>query len=403
MRRIDTYEDAMIEMQIALTAIPAISPDNGGDGESEKARFLSSFLEKCHFPRPVELNAPDDKVSTGVRPNLILRIPGKNPEKTSWILTHMDIVPPGEANLWHEDPFRGYVKDGNIYGRGTEDNQQDMVASIFAAKSFLDEGIIPETSIGLAFLSDEETSSRFGLSYVITHNENPFRKTDIIVVPDLGNADGTMIEIVEKSILWLRFTTRGKQCHASMPHLGKNAFRAASHLVVRLDELHHIFNAHNPFFEPPVSTFQPTKKDLNIPNINTIPGEDVFYMDSRILPEYPLPKILYEIRRMADDIERVFDVSIEITPVQEVQAPPPTPHDAPVILSLQKAIRHVYNVEATPQGFGAGTVAGIFRMQDYPAAVWSKVNHMAHQPNEHCSIANMTGNAKVFAHLFLQR
>jgi succinyl-diaminopimelate desuccinylase len=213
-----------------------------------------------------------------------------------------------------------FLKNDRVYGRGTEDNQQDMVASIFAAKAFLDEGMLPEKSIGLAFVSDEETSSLYGLTYVMDHSENPFRKTDLILVPDLGNADGTLIEIVEKSIFWLRFKTIGKQCHASIPNLGKNAFQAASHLVVRLNDLHHIFNARNLFFEPPLSTFQPTKKEANIPNINTIPGEDVFYIDGRILPEYPLSEVFSEIRSMADEIERKFGVTIEITPIQQLQA-----------------------------------------------------------------------------------
>lgn len=401
--RIDAFKDDMINMQIALTAIPAISPDSGGDGEFDKAKHLSHCLKQMNFPDPVEIHALDERVSSGIRPNLIYKIPGKNTEKTTWFLTHIDIVPPGDIDHWSEDPYKGYVKDGRIYGRGTEDNQQDMVASIFTAKSFLTEGVIPETSIGLVFVADEETSSRFGLSFLLNHTRNPFHKTDIIVVPDLGNADGTLIEVAEKSIFWLRFKTTGRQCHSSMPDLGNNAFQAASYLVVRLNDLHHIFNAENPFFNPPVSTFQPTKKDRNIPNINTIPGEDVFYMDSRILPEYMLSNVLCEIRNLADEIERAFGVSIEIKPVQEIQAPPSTPPDSPVVLALQRAIRDVYQIEATPQGIGAGTVAGILRIHNYPAAVWSKITHMAHQPDENCTIDNMIGNAKVFAHLLLQR
>jgi succinyl-diaminopimelate desuccinylase len=312
-------------------------------------------------------------------------------------------VPPGDPNLWTANPFKGYIKNGRIFGRGTEDNQQDMIASISAAKAYLDEGIEPETSIGLAFVSDEETSSQFGLSYLINHKENPFRKTDIIVVPDLGNAEGTLIEIVEKSIFWIQFKTTGKQCHASMPALGNNAFQAASNLVVKLNDLHRVFNAENSFFDPPFSTFQPTKKEFNIPNINTIPGEDVFYMDCRILPQYPLSDIMSEMKQMAKEIENIFGVSIVITPVQKIQAPPPTPHNAPVVLALQEAVRDVYHIEATPQGIGGGTLAGIFRMHAYPAAVWSKVTHMAHQPDENCIIDNMIGNAKVFAHLLLQK
>jgi succinyl-diaminopimelate desuccinylase len=402
-RRIDSYKDAMIKLQVDLTAIPAMSPDNGGDGEFNKAQFIFKYLTVMNFPNVVEIDAPDSRTSSGIRPNLVVTIPGNNPQKTVWIMTHMDVVPPGELELWDEDPFRCYVKNGRVYGRGTEDNQQDIVSSIFAAKAFLDEGIKPECSIGLAFVADEETASRFGLSFILQNKENPFRKTDIIVIPDSGNEDGSMIEIAEKSILWLRFKTIGKQCHASRPGLGKNAFQAASHLVVLLDRLHHIFAASDPFYEPQTSTFQPTKKEPNIPNINTIPGDDVFYMDSRVLPQYRLSHVLHEIRGIAEEIEKQFDISIEITTVQEVQAPPPTPHDAPVVTALKEAIRLVYNVEATPQGIGGGTIAAIFRENNYPAAVWSRMQHTAHQPNENCLISNMVGNAKVYANLFLQR
>ena len=402
-RRIDSYRDAMISMQFDLTAIPAISPDNGGDGEFNKAQLILKYLSVMNFPNVFQINAPDSRTSSGIRPNLVATIPGNNPRRTVWIMTHMDIVPPGELKLWDEDPFRCHLKDDRIYGRGTEDNQQDIVSSIFAAKAFLDEGIIPECTIRLAFVADEETGSRFGLSFILQNENNPFRKTDIIVIPDSGNEDGTMIEIAEKSILWLRFKTIGKQCHASRPGLGKNAFQAASHLVVLLDRLHHIFDASDPFYEPQTSTFQPTKKESNIPNINTIPGDDVFYVDSRVLPQYSLAHVRHEIREIANEIEGRFDVSIEITTVQEVQAPPPTPHDAPVVTALKEAIGRVYNVEATPQGIGGGTIAAIFREKNYPAAVWSKMQHTAHQPNENCLISNMVGNAKVYANLFLQR
>ena len=35
-----------------------------------------------------------------------------------------------------------------------------------------------------------------------------------------------------------------------------------------------------------------------------------------------------------------------------------------------------------------------FALHGYPAAVWSKVTYMAHQPNESCVIANMLGMQK---------
>ena len=402
-KRIDSYREAMIRMQIGLTAIPALSPENGGDGEWEKSRYLLANLRKLGFTVIREINAPDGRVTAGVRPNILVTVPGRDKNRTVWILTHLDIVPPGEIKFWDRDPYQGYVKNEGVYGRGTEDNQQDLVASLFAARAFLEEGIVPESNIGLAFVSDEETASRWGLAYILRQESNPFRKTDLLVIPDSGNEEGTMIEVAEKSIYWLRFKTVGKQCHASKPELGKNAFLAASHLVVRLDELHRVLGAVDTLYHPPMSTFQPTKKEANVPNVNTIPGEDIFYLDCRILPQYPLQEVHRQVRGMADDVERRFDVRIEIEAVQEVQAPAPTPGDAPVVLALQKAVRAVYRLQARPEGIGAGTVAAYFRREGYPAAVWCRIGQTAHQPNENCLIASMMGNAKVYAHLFLQK
>ncbi len=402
-KRIEGYEPDMIRLQFALTAIPALGPENGGDGEMEKAVFLAGILRDLGFPRVERCDAPDERVTAGSRPNLIARIPGRNPDRTVWVMTHTDIVPPGEMKLWERDPYEGYVRDGKVYGRGTEDNQQDLVASLFAAKAFLDEGIVPESSIAVLLAADEETGSGYGLDYVLETNRDWFRRSDLIVVPDAGNEEGSMIEVAEKSVLWIRIRTSGKQCHASRPALGRNAFRAASHLVVRLDELGVDYPARDPLYEPPESTFEPTKKEANVPNVNTIPGEDVFYMDCRILPVYPVDRVLATIRGMADDIEKKFDVKIDLVPVQKYDAPAPTAHDAPVVLALEEAVRDVYGVQASPRGVGGGTVAAVFRKYDYPAAVWSRYCHMAHQPNEYCLISNMVGNSKVYAHLFLQK
>jgi succinyl-diaminopimelate desuccinylase len=284
-----------------------------------------------------------------------------------------------------------------------EDNQQDLVASIFAAKACMDEGLMTASCIGLLFVSDEETASQYGISYILDHKDNPFMKSDIIVVPDSGNPEGTLIEIAEKSILWLRFRILGKQCHGSKPYLGKNAFVAGSNLVVRLfDALHERFNAQDTLYDPPGSTFQPTRKDANVPNVNTIPGEDIFYMDCRVLPVYPLGDVHHAIRGIADEMEQRFEVAIEISEVQKVQAPPPTAPDAAVVKALQEAIHEVYGVSGEPRGIGAGTVAAYLRYRSYPVAVWCKTENAAHQPDEYCIIDNMIGNAKVFAHLFLQ-
>jgi succinyl-diaminopimelate desuccinylase len=107
-----------------------------------------------------------------------------------------------------------------------------------------------------------------------------------------------------------------------------------------------------------------------------------------------------EIRKMANDVEQEFEVKIEISPVQMYQAPPPTPADAPVVAALQKAVGEVYSISPSVIGIGGGTVAAPLRRRGYPIAVWSRLGNTGHQPNEHCLISNMMGNAKVYALLF---
>jgi succinyl-diaminopimelate desuccinylase len=402
-KRIDSYREAMIELQIALCAVSAVGPENGGDGELLKANFLINRLLQIGFKNFRHYDAHDQRVSSGIRPNFTTTIEGKNKNKFIWIITHMDIVPPGELRLWSHDPYSAYVRNGHIFGRGVEDNQQDMVASIFAAKAMIEEGIIPDNSINLAFVSDEETSSNMGLYYMIDSAGPLFNDDDLIVVPDSGNPEGSLIEVAEKSMLWLCFKTIGKQCHGSNPQLGNNAFVAASHLVTKLVKLKKLFPKSDPLFDPPQSTFEPTKKEANVGNINTIPGEDIFCMDCRVLPEYDLQDVMKAIQIIVQGIEKQFKVQIEISITQHVQSAEPTSPDAPIVQMLTKAIQEVYNVKAYAGGVGAGTVASYIRKKNYPVAVWSKTNQTAHQPDENCPIDNILGNAKVFAHLFLQK
>lgn len=400
-KRLDAFRDEMIDLQMQLCAIPAIAPASGGDGETKKAEFLESCLKQSGFTDLTMIKAPDIEASSGYRPNILAYYRGHSSERTIWIMTHLDVVPPGELALWKGNPFKAWVEEGRIYGRGVEDNQQDMVASIFAVKALAVEKIKPAYDVGVALVADEETGSQKGIEYVLK-NSKAFRKNDLIIVPDAGNSHGTMIEVAEKSILWLKIRTVGQQAHGSTPQKGRNSFKAASFLITELQKLYQIFNKKDRLFSPPISTFEPTKKEANVPNINTIPGEDIFYLDCRLLPTYKIQDVLKTICKMTASIEKKFRVKINLEVVQEAPAAPPTSTRAPVVQALKKAVREVYQKEARAMGIGGGTVAALFRRAGFPAACWSKLDETAHMPNEYCLIDNLVGDAKVFAHIFLQ-
>ncbi len=397
---LDTYRPEMIDLQRELVRRVAVGPDAGGPGEGEKAAFLSKLLKSWGL-QVSNYPAPDGRVAGGTRPNLVALLPGKRPEKV-WVLSHLDVVPPGEEALWDSDPYVLRMEGDRLYGRGTEDNHHGIVTSLMAVKAFLDHGLTPERTLALALVSDEETGSHKGLAYLVKEHRRLFSPEDLIIVPDAGSPDGTMIEVAEKSILWLKLTVEGRQCHASRPQLGRNTLRAAAHLIVTLDEaLHREFPLQDPLFKPPGSTFEPTKKEANVPNINTIPGRDVFYLDCRVLPDYALPQVIERVRVLGEETARRFEVGLQVEEVQALQSAPATSPEAPVVQALSRAIKAVYGREARPQGIGGGTVAAFFRQVGLAAAVWMTVNETAHQPNEFCSLSTLVGDARVLAHVMV--
>ena len=326
---------------------------------------------------------------------------GAKSSEAFWVMSHLDVVPPGDLSKWSTDPYVLVEKNGKIYGRGTEDNQQGLVSSVFAALALLANGIVPPKAVKLLFAADEENGSTYGIQYLLREQAGLFGPKDVFVVPDGGKSDSTMIEVAEKGLLWLKFTTEGKQVHASMPHLGKNAFLAGSDLAVRLAlELKRTFPGTDPLFSPPESTFSPTKKEPNVPNVNTIPGLDVFYLDSRVLPSIKLDEVLAVIDRVMREVERDHGVKITRDTIQRSESPA-TSADCALVKALTASVKRVYGTNARPVGIGGGTVGAFLRKQGRDTVVWSTLEDMAHQPNESCVVDYMVKDSMVMLELML--
>ncbi|MDR0377779.1 MAG: M20 family metallo-hydrolase [Spirochaetaceae bacterium] len=402
-RFIEAHEALAVELEVELTKRPAIAPEAGGTGELDKCEFLEGWLKAHGITRLERHDAPDERAKGGVRPNLAASIPGKSDAGRLWIISHLDVVPPGEAALWGSDPWTVERRDDGplgprLIGRGVEDNQQGLVSSVLAALALVKGNIVPPRTVNLLFAADEETGSAYGVIWLIK-NRCLFRQDDMVLIPDGGDPRGETIEIAEKNLIWVRFVTRGRQAHGSRPDLGANAHLAGADLAVRLHRrLSEKFAGRDPLFEPDYSTFQPTKKEANVPNINTIPGEDVFCMDMRILPQYSNTAVLAEIDRVKAEVESEYGVTIGYTLPQQAESRP-TPEDAPLVRLLSQAVRETLGVETRTIGIGGGTVGAALRNMAVPAVVWSPMEDTAHQPNECALISNILKGAKVMARL----
>ena len=416
---IENSADECVALQKLLTSHKALAPENSGDGEWDKCAALEQFLRGHGITNLERFDAPDSRALHGRRPNLIATIPGKKqPVAAStdsgassasgtssdsgavWVIAHMDVVPVGNPADWKTDPWTVVQKDGKLFGRGVEDNQQGLCSAFAAAWAFVANKVQPERTIKLLFAADEEVGSKYGMIWLLQNHPELFGKNDFFVIPDGGDPLGQTIEIAEKNVLWIQFTVSGKQCHGSRPDEGLNACLAANRLSVALYEgLHKKFDAKDDLFEPATCTFEPTKRDANVAGVNIIPGSDVFCFDCRVLPRYKNEEVLEEIKKIVAKEEKFSGVKVSIELLQNAESKA-TDKNAPVVKALSSAIKEAHGIEAKTIGIGGGTVAAELRNLGYDCVVWSSLDETAHMPNEYCVISNMTRDAKTLALLF---
>ncbi|MEM0143010.1 MAG: M20 family metallo-hydrolase, partial [Candidatus Parvarchaeum sp.] len=282
------HEKQMIDTMIKMLSIPSISPESGGKGESERAEFLEKLF--LSFNIKVEKYEYIDEKNFK-RTNFVVKHDFNTEKRRIWIVAHIDTVSAGDISAWDVNPFEPYEKNGKIFGRGSSDNGQDVVAAIYSFKIVSQLIKNSKYAFGVALVADEEMGSGYGIQKLL--KENIFSKNDFILVPDAGDEKGIWIEVAEKGMLWLRFTILGKQIHASIPDNGINAYQTSMIFLYNLrEQLLKEFNIKNKIFSPNYSTFELTKHELNVESINIVPGKEVSYMDCRVLPNYSLDEIL---------------------------------------------------------------------------------------------------------------
>jgi len=91
---------------------------------------------------------------------------GRNPGRQLALITHGDVVPVNDPPVliepatvpagWTTAPFQAVVKDGKLYGRGTEDDKAPIAAVLLAMRELRAAGIVPDKDITLVIGTAEE-------------------------------------------------------------------------------------------------------------------------------------------------------------------------------------------------------------------------------------------------------
>jgi acetylornithine deacetylase len=237
--------------------------------------------------------------------------------------SHHDTVKPN--NSYTLDPFEPIVKDGKLYGLGSNDAGGALVSLIACFIHFYElEGL--EYNIVLAATAEEEISGPNGIEYTLKYL--PSLDCAIVGEPTLLN-----LAIAERGLLVLDCTAKGRSGHAARNE-GENAISKAAKDIAW-------FSSYN--FPKVSDLLGPVKMTVTVIETdnkahNVVPDSCRFLADIRVNECYHFEEVLETIRE---------NVSSEVIPRSFRMRSSLIPEDHPLVVAGKKSGRTVYGSPTT--------------------------------------------------------
>lgn len=207
-----------IDLLSRLVAIDSVNPSlvPGGAGEKEVAMAIAAEMKTIGMEVEVTEVAPG-------RPNVVGVLAGRERGKSLMLMGHTDTV--GTAGM--KDPFSPVIRDGRLYGRGSQDMKGGVAAILGTARELAASGLKSGKLI-VAAVVDEEHSS-LGAENLVKR-----WKADGAVVTE--PTDLTPV-VAHRGFAWIEVTTRGIAAHGSRPREGRDAIFRMGRVLSRLEQL----------------------------------------------------------------------------------------------------------------------------------------------------------------------
>ena len=201
-------------------------------GEAPAVAYLRSVLEKEGIS--VEVFALEAN-----RPNLVARLKGTGKKRPILIMGHTDVVNV-DPKKWTHPPF-GAVRDGGyIYGRGTVDDKDNVVASLMTMLLLKRLNVPLDRDVIFLAEAGEEGSTRVGIRYM-TQEHFPSIEAEYCLAEgggvsrSGGKVKFASVQTLEKTPRAIDLVARGVAGHGSVP-LRTNPIAHLSAAVARIAE-----------------------------------------------------------------------------------------------------------------------------------------------------------------------
>lgn len=312
--------------------------------------------------------------------SLLYTWPGKIPSLEPVVfMAHQDVVPADEHTLdqWTHPPFSGRIADGFIWGRGSLDIKNQLIAVMEAVEHLLEQGFQPERSVLLSFAHDEEVLGH-GAREIVRHLQEKGVRVHAVLDEGTSVLEGVLpgfkgytapIAVAEKGYLSLKFNVEVNGGHSSTP-APETAIGILARAIDRLQTHPFPFrvNAVEPMFKG-LSPAAPRMLQVAFANLwlfgglvrrqlaaqtetaaaihtttaptlfhggvkdNVLPSHADAVVNFRLLPGDSVAEVLERVRSVIND-ERV---QFEPMPDYAVDASPVSPSDSP-------SYRHIVSV-----------------------------------------------------------
>jgi acetylornithine deacetylase/succinyl-diaminopimelate desuccinylase-like protein len=240
-------QNELVALHRDLVKIPTINTGIMPTGsETEACKFIQRKLAGEDIGAEILESAPG-------RGNLIA-ILGDGTTPSLMLMSHTDVVPVEDEKAWKYPPFSGEQAEGLIWGRGSSDCKAETSTQVMTMIILKRLGMKLKGTLVVAATADEEAGGKYGFGYLAKQHPEKIR-ADFALNEGGGNVIKTKSGIAysfslgEKGRLEVKFTLKGKSCHAASPWLGDNALYKTQHLIKRIQDYKPEIVLTNPIFK----------------------------------------------------------------------------------------------------------------------------------------------------------
>ncbi len=171
------------------------------------------------------------------RPNLVARLKGSGKKKPLLIMAHTDVVNV-DPKKWKHPPFSAHREDGYIYGRGTVDDKDNLVAALMTIVDLKRRNVLLDRDVIFLAEAGEEGATQFGIEFMVNEHLKEIESEFCLaeggnVTREAGKVKFASVQTLEKIPRAIALKATGVAGHGSVP-LKTNAIARLSGAVARI-------------------------------------------------------------------------------------------------------------------------------------------------------------------------